>query len=105
MILMTVRVTKDQRVRIEELKVEKGKKYIYESPDGGKTVYGREMKEVQREEFDVTFEDRQKAIVEEFCKISKSLKEIKLEMDEIQNQASKVVQKFNRTPRWPFNRS
>jgi len=41
MILMTVRVTKDQRVRIEELKTEEGKKYIYESPDGGKTIKSR----------------------------------------------------------------
>lgn len=102
---MTVRVTKDQRVRIEELKVEEGKKYIYESPDGGKTVYGREIAEVKKEEFDVMFENKQQAIMEEFCRISDSLKEIKRGMDEIRDQASKVTQKFNRTPRWPFNRS
>jgi len=96
---MTVSVTKDQRVRIEELKVEEGKKYIYESPDGGKTVYGREMKEIN------TFEDRQQSIMEEFCRISESLKEIKAQMDEIRNEALNTTKKFNRAPRWPFNKS
>lgn len=102
---MTVSVTKEQRVRIEELKVEEGKKYIYESPDGGKTVYGREMKEVQIDEFDELFEHKQQAIMKEFCRISESLKEIKRGMDEIRNTAGKVTKNFSRAPRWPFNKS
>ena len=42
---MTVRVTPAMRERIEEYKIYKndGKKYIYESPDNGKTIYRREI--------------------------------------------------------------
>ena len=44
---MTVRVTPAMRERIEQHKIYKndGKKYIYESPDNGKTIYRREISE------------------------------------------------------------
>ena len=43
---MTVSVDRQGRERIDNLKNQKddGKKYIYESPDNGKTIYRREMK-------------------------------------------------------------
>ena len=68
---MTVSVTKEQRVRIEELKKEEGKKYIYESPDGGKTVYAREFEEPQK------ISTSQQDIMKEILNISLSLREVK----------------------------
>ena len=42
---MTVSVDRHGRERIDSLKVANdGKKYIYESPDNGKTIYRREIK-------------------------------------------------------------
>lgn len=42
---MTVSVDRQGRERIDSLKVANdGKKYIYESPDNGKTIYRREIK-------------------------------------------------------------
>ena len=42
---MTISVDKQGRERIDNLKNQKdeGKKYIYESPDNGKTIYRREI--------------------------------------------------------------
>lgn len=42
---MTIRVTTQMRERIDNLKtsINDGKKYIYESPDNGKTIYRREI--------------------------------------------------------------
>jgi len=41
---MTVSVDRQGRERIDSLKVANdGKKYIYESPDNGKTIYRREI--------------------------------------------------------------
>ena len=43
---MTVSLDRQGRERVDNLKNQKddGKKYIYESPDNGKTIYRREMK-------------------------------------------------------------
>ena len=42
---MTVSVDRQGRERIDSLKAANdGKKYIYESPDNGKTIYRREIK-------------------------------------------------------------
>ena len=42
---MTVSVDRQGRERIDSLKATNdGKKYIYESPDNGKTIYRREIK-------------------------------------------------------------
>ena len=42
---MTVSVDRQGRERIDNLKATNdGKKYIYESPDNGKTIYRREIK-------------------------------------------------------------
>ena len=43
---MTVSLDRQGRERVDELKNQKdnGKKYIYESPDNGKTIYRREIK-------------------------------------------------------------
>ena len=43
---MTVSLDRQGRERVDELKSQKadGKKYIYESPDNGKTIYRREIK-------------------------------------------------------------
>ena len=41
---MTVRVDKEMRERIDANKIDKKKEnYIYESPDGGKTIYRSEI--------------------------------------------------------------
>ena len=42
---MTVSVDRQGRERIDNIKNQKddGKKYIYESPDNGKTIYRREI--------------------------------------------------------------
>ena len=42
---MTVSLDRQGRERVDELKNQKdnGKKYIYESPDNGKTIYWREI--------------------------------------------------------------
>ena len=42
---MTVSLDRQGRERVDELKSQKadGKKYIYESPDNGKTIYRREI--------------------------------------------------------------
>ena len=41
---MTVRVTPEMRERIEAKKIDmKKENYIYESPDGGKTIYRSEI--------------------------------------------------------------
>ena len=41
---MTVRVTPEMRERIEAKKIDMNKEnYIYESPDGGKTIYRSEI--------------------------------------------------------------
>ena len=42
---MTIRVTPTMRERIDrnKIKINDGKKYIYESPDNGKTIYRREI--------------------------------------------------------------
>ena len=43
---MTVSLDRQGRERVDNLKNQKddGKKYIYESPDNGKTIYRREIK-------------------------------------------------------------
>ena len=45
----------------EEIVDDKSKKYIYESPDGGKTIYRREFQKTEKE----VVEDFQKKIIRE----------------------------------------
>ena len=87
---MTVRVDKEMRERIDAKKIDMEKEnYIYESPDGGKTIYRSEIyDDVSGVKIDTSeqlklhfdeFEADEKAI----SRLSKKVSELEYEIDKI----------------------
>lgn len=104
---MTVKVTSEMRKRINEMKSYMGdnnndESFIYESPNGGKTIYRRRYGENKRELVDdvsgVTVEE--KDVDSQILDIRNAIFRLERKLDRIQHDVGRIVddeRKYNIT--------
>lgn len=95
---MTVKVTSEMRKRINKMKSYMGdnnndESFIYESPNGGKTIYRRRFGENKRELIDdvsgVTVEE--KDVDSQILDIRNAIFRLERKLDRIQNDVGRIV--------------